>query len=399
MEEDGLTKVFGPTHPTLSVSISNDRCFGCHSRSGRISLNYIGLAETEVIDQSRKHDFGYLPDKRLVEKKKPDIHSTAGIACIDCHTTIGLMGTGVRQARQQDQLDIQCIDCHLKSDKPLCQTNCANERSLTSFSRREAIYLSLYNGKIPPPPGLQVPVTIKHKTPLLHIRKEQSKFLLHSKLTGKVMEIPKIKMETYHTLKGHERLTCDGCHTGWAPQCYGCHITYDPEQRQYDHLKTRKTPGRWIEKRWEIWAELPTLGVTGANEITSFIPGMNMTVDKGDDTKPFSKRYFSSTSAHTTQKGGRSCESCHRSDSALGLIKQWARAPQNRDWITPIGWIDEKNFKLGKATQPGARSFNLGEIAKIRRVGVCLECHKKEDSLYVDFENRSKSITKSCRDQ
>ena len=32
-------------HPRLTVEVDNRRCFGCHSRSGRISLNYLGLAE------------------------------------------------------------------------------------------------------------------------------------------------------------------------------------------------------------------------------------------------------------------------------------------------------------------------------------------------------------------
>ena len=31
-------------HPRLTVEVDNRRCFGCHSRSGRISLNYLGLA-------------------------------------------------------------------------------------------------------------------------------------------------------------------------------------------------------------------------------------------------------------------------------------------------------------------------------------------------------------------
>ena len=33
-------------HPQLSLNISNNHCFGCHSRSGRISTNYEGWFET-----------------------------------------------------------------------------------------------------------------------------------------------------------------------------------------------------------------------------------------------------------------------------------------------------------------------------------------------------------------
>ena len=44
-------------HPRLTVEVDNRRCFGCHSRSGRISLNYLGLAEVEEVDPGRLQDF------------------------------------------------------------------------------------------------------------------------------------------------------------------------------------------------------------------------------------------------------------------------------------------------------------------------------------------------------
>ena len=34
-------------HPALSAKVSDARCFGCHSRSARISLSYSGLAEID----------------------------------------------------------------------------------------------------------------------------------------------------------------------------------------------------------------------------------------------------------------------------------------------------------------------------------------------------------------
>ena len=35
------------SHPALSVRVDNDRFFVCHIRSGSISMNYVGLVETE----------------------------------------------------------------------------------------------------------------------------------------------------------------------------------------------------------------------------------------------------------------------------------------------------------------------------------------------------------------
>ena len=39
-------------HPALTARVSDARCFGCHARSARISLNYTGLAEIDVSNES-----------------------------------------------------------------------------------------------------------------------------------------------------------------------------------------------------------------------------------------------------------------------------------------------------------------------------------------------------------
>ncbi|NOX17100.1 MAG: DUF4405 domain-containing protein, partial [Chlorobi bacterium] len=38
-------------HPSLSLNISDEHCFGCHSRSGRISTNYEGWHETQLSEE------------------------------------------------------------------------------------------------------------------------------------------------------------------------------------------------------------------------------------------------------------------------------------------------------------------------------------------------------------
>jgi hypothetical protein len=401
-ETEKLTIVYGPAHPTLSLKIENDRCFGCHSRSGRISLNYLGLAEKDAIDPKRRKDFGYLPDNRLVEKQSPDIHSQAGMLCIDCHTVNDVMGMGVRHKRQQEQLDIMCEDCHKYQYQDQCQTedllNCLDEKSLATFSRREVVYLSLYQRRIPPPTTIKIPVTHKAKSPLLHITRDKNRLSMVSKLSEERLDIPKIKNEIYHEQKGHERLSCDSCHTAWAPQCYGCHISFDPNQKQYDHIERKKTVGRWIEKRWETRAELPTLGVTGNNKITTFIPGMNAIIQKHPNSKPFTVQYFSSTSAHTTMKKGRNCKSCHQSDLAIGVTTRWSTSPDNPLWKTPVGWVEKNQRNPGLATQPGARSFDQKERAEIQKVGVCLNCHGDEDKIYEKFKISQKNLTPLCNE-
>ena len=378
----------GIRHPILTLKISNDRCFGCHSRSGRISLNYIGLAETDNLDRTRLKDFGRLYDKRLVEKKTADLHHNAGMACIDCHTSTGLMGTGKRVKYLREQNDIDCQDCHGASP---------STKSVNELTVREVKYLEVYsrqlNLKIPE----QVIVTKNYKTPLFHIRNENHKRLMTSKVNGKEIEIPLFKNEYYHSTSGHERLSCDACHTDWAPQCYGCHISYKPEQKQWDHIEQKVTDGRWKETRWNVRSEAPALGISNNSKITTFVPGMNLIVPATDKTKSFIKQIFSATSAHTTQKKSRSCVDCHINKASLGIIEGSSNHPEHEDWSTPTGWINLSDPKPGVGTKPGDRSFNRMEIAKILNVGVCLECHEEKSEIYTKFGWSLKNLTSSCK--
>ena len=116
----------------------------------------------------------------------------------------------------------------------------------------------------------------------------------------------------------HERLTCSACHSQWAPQCFGCHMDYDENGEQWDHVEQKLTAGRWSDRRWDVRNTLPALGVNAAGRIEAFVPGMIMTLahPSWDDEKFV--RMFAPLSPHTTGKA-RSCESCHRSSRALGL--------------------------------------------------------------------------------
>ncbi|MCB0749052.1 MAG: hypothetical protein KDC90_16450, partial [Ignavibacteriae bacterium] len=57
-------------HPSLSLNITNDHCFGCHSRSGRISTSYEGWHETSLSTEEVKKNSKYrlLQDGRIFEK-------------------------------------------------------------------------------------------------------------------------------------------------------------------------------------------------------------------------------------------------------------------------------------------------------------------------------------------
>ena len=103
-------------HPSLSLQISNDHCFGCHSRSGRISTNYEGWHETTLSEAEMPSSSGFrlLKDKRVFTFINEDVHHKLGLECIDCHHSYELMGDGKYYQHEEDQQDVQCKDCHFK---------------------------------------------------------------------------------------------------------------------------------------------------------------------------------------------------------------------------------------------------------------------------------------------
>jgi hypothetical protein len=107
-------------HPALTSRVEDGRCFGCHSRSGRISLNYAGLAEIIAAEQPAdiQAEILQLADGRSVIKRPADVHHEAGMSCIDCHTSTGLMGGNDNTRHQQQAVDIRCTDCHKNESPP-----------------------------------------------------------------------------------------------------------------------------------------------------------------------------------------------------------------------------------------------------------------------------------------
>jgi hypothetical protein len=103
-------------HPSTDIKVGNEKCFGCHSRSGRISTSYEGWHETnlEEEDIADEREFRVMKDKRVFEKIKPDIHHLAGMECIDCHPATDIMGNGEVYLHQEDAVQIACADCHQK---------------------------------------------------------------------------------------------------------------------------------------------------------------------------------------------------------------------------------------------------------------------------------------------
>lgn len=359
-------------HPALTASVSDARCFGCHARSGRISLNYTGLAEIDVSNESRKSAGLRLPDGRHIERMPADAHYLAGMSCIDCHTSVGLMGSAGDVRHQREAVDISCRDCHANTSSKIGLVEWP--ATLVSVLMRVPFAVSDSTSFL---------TTEKNGTPLWHIELRDDGSWLHTKNTGRVLKIPAADPVNHKHDENHERLACATCHSQWAPQCFGCHMEYDTDGEQWDHVERALTPGRWSNERWHVNNALPALGVNTGNEIELFIPGMIMSVDHPDFEEEKFVRMFAPLSPHTTGKS-RSCESCHRSSEALGLgqgvliesADEMLFQPAHdllRDGLPADAWTNADNSLGGRTPQHGQRPLNPSEMKAIRNAVIADE--------------------------
>lgn len=400
-------------HPQLTIQAGNEHCFGCHSRSGRIALNYEGWHETQLDSLPAGPGYRLLQDGRVLRFVAEDVHHQKGLACIDCHTSAELMGDGLTHAHESGQEKVGCTDCHV-TGKP----NTVTVEDLDSESLKIARLRNMAQQ------GRRYLITQKEHIPLINTRVSAMDSLwLIGKISGRIYPLrPPADICTRGTV--HDALSCSSCHTAWAPQCVGCHTAYEPDKMGVDHLTDKKTRGRWSEWVGTFFAEAPTLGVGGDalhREIRTFIPGMILTIDAssfpGGKKQEIFKRLFAPASAHTISARGRSCVSCHNNPLALGYghgrleyVKSgryghWRftpeYAPDDHDGLPQDAWIGFlREGKKPYSTRVTTRPFNVSEQKKILRVGACLTCHKGNSPVMHraldNFDVALKSVSSKC---
>ena len=381
-------------HPSLSLDIGNEHCFGCHSRSGRISTSYEGLMESErqAPDPSAADRYRTLEDGRVFESAEPDVHHTNGLECIDCHNAREVMGGGAVHARKWEQTEVACEDCHVVGE-PATVTMA----SLDAESRK----ILTVRGRSADGPFLAVRATGQ---PLLNT------FLdadgnpgMWLKTSGDTIEL---KRPAPVCLQGggHARVSCISCHSAWAPTCSSCHTAYDRNASGYDLLDDIETTGAWVETARDFRADPPTLGIrtTAAGDVVdTFVPGMILTIDPGGSGATSFHRLYARTFAHTITAGSRSCESCHNDPQALGYGRgtltyerageagRWRftpAAPANvHDGLPEDAWIPFLGARTDTAsTRDDVRPFSVEEQRRILTTGACLTCHDGDSRVMQD---------------
>jgi len=380
----------------ITSKIPSQQCIHCHNRGGRTGVSYIGTMESDGYGSPWGDEAGKKGGKKLHGKYynhlTADIHYQKGMECIDCHTMNDLHGDGNMHNKKEEAVEIECQDCHGTADK----VSDLRTSKGTKFN---------------------------------HMRKEDGKIILKTKIGGKDLIVPQVK-EIIHSgsdlaktsmgIASHmDNLECYACHATWAPQCYGCHAQQDLTKGSSGWITTGapndvsksgtkknrgKETNKWRETRSYLRWESPTLGINSEGKVAPFIPGCqviftqigpdgkvqvdNKIYTTADGTSGFAHNQIQ---PHTISKESRTCEDCHSNPKAVGLGSGVYNSRANgldidfeMDKI-----VDAEGKQLQATSHEGARPFNKEEQQRILRVNACASCHA-----YTDKEIW-KDITKS----
>jgi hypothetical protein len=390
-------------HPSFTIAVDNSRCFGCHSRSARISTNYEGWHELRtppsaaaLAEDARapRPRFRLLEDGRYFVRVAPDVHQSRGMDCIDCHTAGEVMGTGAVVARAREQSQLRCEDCHAARHASIPPSHADAETSALAALRGWSFRA-----------GERLVVSRSGVVLANVITSPDSGTRMRHKRSGRWAPLrPPRPVCTQAT--GHRRLSCSACHTAWAPRCATCHTRFAPGAEGFDHVDQQEVRGAWEESSGPYEAVPPTLGIRWDpadparpnGVIDTFIPGMILTIDASaapgaptSSGRPLFRRLYARTAAHTTTRAARTCQSCHADPVALGFGRgaltfvvsgttgRWRFVPTERalaDGLPADAWTGFLQSRAGTtSTRDDVRPLLAEEQRRVLEVGACLTCH------------------------
>ena len=386
-------------HPSTDIFVTNEHCFGCHSRSSRISTNYEGWHETllEEKDVFNKENFKVFEDKRVYSYQGEDVHHNKGMLCIDCHSSHEVMGDGKDYSHEEQAVKLKCADCHFKEKPNTITYEELDTESLLVFLHRKYEHTDK-----------RILIVEKDRHPLVNtFVSENDEVFLIGKKNGKLHEVKK-QSEVCSRDNAHKNVSCSTCHSQWAPKCIGCHNSFDKNDKSgYDLLDKKMVKGQWIEHVFEFGVDKPAMGVRIEGDkrtIEPAIPGMILTIDhdsfendKRDNTS--FHRLYAPNSPHTISKIIRDCKSCHSDPAAIGYGKgdltyetangygEWLFSPEYElnpnDNLPEDAWIPFLEDQQAKifSTRTDFRPFTIKEQQKILLVGACLQCHAEDSTI------------------
>jgi hypothetical protein len=457
------------THNGVRFSgIPSETCRTCHNRGKRIGTSYPGMMEfpygspydPQGETQERLHGrpgYLYIKDDLHHQIASRPGNPEGGLLCQDCHTSIDMHGDGNIFGTTLAQVEVECSDCHgtvasypwelplgygEEFDQALEDEPRGLTQELPSFMELATVY--------EPRDGY---LLTARGNPFGNVIKDGDRVILHS-ASGLDFAVPVLKeidktgtwrdesalVAKKAVGKHMESMECYACHSDWAPQCYGCHVTVDYSEGKTDvdwilnvnapqadgltpdgKLGTNglTSPGKVSETRSYLRWETPILGINGEGRVSPLMPGCQVittVIDKDGNTvahnvmwnSPEGPIDHSAVQPHTAGRVARTCESCHANPKALGYGIEDGRFMQgydqgfSADLATAEGALISSNARLQSQPIPGL-TWDLSQIvtrdneqlvsvgshwpltgplpeemrAKVERTGLCLGCHQE----------------------
>lgn len=386
----------------------DDVCLACHNRSGRIALSYKGQYDGNNALVPLKDGFAG-PDLtsglRNVRHFQADIHHSAGMECIDCHTSNEIMGDGYYYENMYDQIEISCQSCHGSySEKPKTKKETKENTGSQNIK-------SVYAKNIPF--GTNAVLTDKER-PFSNVYEKDGEFKLISKRSGIERDIKIITGTKEHNIKGHYNMECYSCHSANVVQCYGCHVEYNENETMYDYVKNMETKGSFTETE-DIRTFFPfPLSYNQKGKISPVTPGCQTFlthIDENNNVKEHDKMVdfrgkpqmkFAPFYGHNTGKKAVSCEVCHENTAFLGFgdslfsfdDKTLTSAIKCDNCPVPLNslYAIEKGELLSKSdiVREGSKVLEKDIMLKSIDAAKCIICHEKADEKYynrdIDYE-------------
>lgn len=375
-------------------------CAQCHHRSGRTALSYQGLMDgNNGMVPTRNGQPGPVrgSDLRNFTHIAPDIHYTAGMDCIDCHTSRETMGEGYASAGMHGQLEVTCEDCHGSVDSP--------PRYRAILRENEDPVRESRSYPLQMRPGMEMILTSKGR-PFSNVFHVDGNVVVQVKQSGRLLRSKIITGTPEHTVAGHGRLTCTACHSRTVVQCYGCHTRYDREDTQMDFIKGVETAGQFSETEdYRTLYPFP-LALNQKGRISPVTPGCQTFVTVVDEQgkllrneaimqyKGKRQLRFAPFHGHNTGRQAVGCAQCHANPAFLGfgqhivegrsikgtLICELSDSKPLDGYLT----MDKGQVQAYSAiTRANARPLNQREVQRTLQVNLCLVCHASaKDPIY-----------------
>lgn len=299
-------------------------------------------------------------DQNDVDETPPDVHTAAGLGCIDCHNAREAHGDGTMQTRLDAELDVRCQSCHGRPGELaplLSESGLPFERAQTSVDGLAdntpvfeqdadgAIYQrGRFTDRLHPVTQITrrtdpTSPTFNPRTQLgcaLHAGDAATRRAVKLAVNAAVAADPTAALTAFPGLapgvafdvSGDEtagRLECFTCHNTWTENCYGCHMIRDDRESYTSRLTGASMPGKFTSLGLSVVADSLALGFNRADRISPVVGTSVFFTQIGEDGSkvidavPLTDgdglsgqgNVQNAVHHHTVQRVPRDCDGCH----------------------------------------------------------------------------------------